>query len=458
MFEDNQNPFPQQNPGDAPANDSPATGAPEPAQNPSEKARPETEDLSARYFNSPLDPYARRFTEPAPPVKKKKKRYWGIVAGLIAVYLLSLVAVGLLVKNGVFSRSDNAPSKETTVEENQTTDRKTTENAPLITKSGENSAAGDYSGEAIPARDLYAQNVKSVVYVSGTYSNGYQTGILAGSGFVIDAQNGYILTNEHVIQGCTDLIVSFQDGQTYNAILIAGDEINDVAVLKIEASGLRQVTIGSYDNLAVGDDIYVIGHPLQNQLSYTMTRGIVSGKDRVINTGEYSISTFQTDAAINSGNSGGPAFDNSGAVVGIASAKYAASGVEGVCFCIPIDDAIAIAEDLVKYGYVTGRANFGVTVSTSSGYSVSVDGFGRRVVTQAQPGAKIEAIASGSCAEKAGLKVGDIVTKLNDIKVESSTDLINAKNQFKAGDTVTLEVFRDEQFITLQVTLDEYKP
>ncbi|MBR7165427.1 MAG: PDZ domain-containing protein, partial [Clostridia bacterium] len=174
--------------------------------------------------------------------------------------------------------------------------------------------------------------------------------------------------------------------------------------------------------------------------------------------GEHNITTFQTDTAINSGNSGGPAFDATGAVIGIASAKYASTGVEGIGFCIPINDAMAIARDLVEHGYVTGRPNFGIAVSDSLGYEYGTDEFGRRILVETAKGARVEEVGKDSCANRAGIKVGDIITKLDDTKIETANQLINAKNRHKAGDTVKLEVYRGGETLTLEITLDEYTP
>ena len=311
----------------------------------------------------------------------------------------------------------------------------------------------DYDGKALTAAQLYEKNVDCVVFVSAAYRNGVAT----GSGFIIDSENGYILTNYHVVEDSSDVSVTLKSGDSYPAKVVGGDEINDVAVLKIEAKGLKHVTVGNSDGIRVGDDVLIIGNPL-GDLTFTLTKGIVSAVERTINTGEYNIETFQTDTAINSGNSGGPAFDATGAVIGIASAKYAATGIEGIGFCIPINDAMAIARDLVQFGYVKGRPNFGVRVSDSLGYEYVLDENGRRVMVETAIGAKIEEIGKDSCAAKAGLQKGDIVTKLENVKIENAIGLINAKNRYKAGDTVTLEVYRSGETFTVSVTLDEYTP
>ena len=393
-----------------------------------------------------------------PPKNPNNNKKWVIL--LAVLYFVLIAGIAALIGSGTvnFSKSptESTPAGNEAETEDETEEDRSTY-APIEENNKENGTGGtivgnDYTGEALTASSLYEKCVSSVVFVKSTYRQGYST----GSGFVIDSKNGYILTNCHVVEGASKITVTFHNEKEYEATLVAGDEINDVAVLKIKAEDLVHVTVGDSDKLKVGDDILVIGNPL-GDLTFTLTRGIVSGTNREINTGEYTIRTFQTDAAINSGNSGGPAFDATGAVVGIASAKYSATGVEGIGFCIPIDDAMEIARDLVDFGYVKGRPNFGITVSDYVDYQYSIDENGRRVVTETT-GARIEEVGKGSCAAKAGLKKGDIVIKLGDKAVTSASEMINLKNNYKAGDTITLEVIRGNENVTITVTLDEYTP
>ena len=275
-----------------------------------------------------------------------------------------------------------------------------------------------------------------------------------GSGFVI-SEDGYIITNYHVAepyltygaQGGYVLRVVLYDGTTYDASIIGYEEQNDIAVLKINASGLTPVTIGDMSSVKVGNDVYVVGNPL-GELTYTMTTGRVSALDRIISTEvTTSINVFQIDAAVNSGNSGGPVYNNRGEVIGIVDAKYSAAGVEGLGFAIPIDDAMNIITDLIEHGYVTGKAYFGIEVSTVNS---TVAQYYNMV-----EGAFIKSVEPGSCAEKAGLKPGDIITKLGDDIVKSTEDLLAAKSAYSAGDTVTVTIFRAGEELQLSVTFDE---
>jgi len=291
---------------------------------------------------------------------------------------------------------------------------------------------------------------------NGTNIFGQQTinEAVIGSGFVI-SEDGYIITNYHVAEpylvygapGGYVLRVVLYDGTTYDATVIGYEEQNDIAVLKINASGLNPVTIGDMTDVKVGNDVYVIGNPL-GELTYTMTTGSVSALDRVITTEvSSSINVFQIDAAVNSGNSGGPVYNNRGEVIGIVDAKYSASGVEGLGFAIPIDDAMNIITDLIEHGYVTGKAYFGITVRT-------VDSMTAQYFNMHE-GVFINSVEAGSCAEKAGLKAGDIIIKLGDDVVRSTEDLQAAKNAYSAGDTVPVTIFRSGEELVLNVTFDE---
>ncbi|HWS41645.1 MAG TPA: trypsin-like peptidase domain-containing protein, partial [Pseudoflavonifractor sp.] len=260
----------------------------------------------------------------------------------------------------------------------------------------------------------------------------------SGSGFVITA-DGYIVTNYHVIDGASNIEVSFMDGKSYVGTLVGGDEENDIAVLKIDATGLTPVVIGSSDDLVVGDQVFAIGNPL-GELTYSLTGGYVSALNRSVTMDNgRRMNYIQTDTAINSGNSGGPLFNIYGQVVGIVSAKLSSSSnssaasVEGLGFAIPMDDVQDMITDIIEHGYVTGKPYMGIVGG-------SVSGEAQRYGTPA--GAYVMGVVSGSGADKAGLQKGDIVTKIDDTVVASMDDLQNANKTYKAGDTATLEVSR----------------
>jgi serine protease Do len=311
-------------------------------------------------------------------------------------------------------------------------------------------------GEMAP-QAIYEMARNQVVGVKTEASGGNYYGysgdsgtVASGSGFII-SNDGYILTNHHVIETAYtngyDLAVFTQDGTRYDAEIVGFDRDNDVAVLKIEASGLNAVTMGDSGAMSVGDEVYTVGDPL-GQLDYTMTDGIVSALDRVIAVdSRTSISMFQISAAVNSGNSGGPVYDSKGDVIGIVSAKYKDIGVEGLGFAIPINDAVSLAEQLITNGYISGKAYFGIGVETVDTRMIEYYNL--------VAGAYVKTVEPGSCAEKAGLKVGDIITKLDDAEVTGIDTLTYAKKQYKAGDVAEVTIHRAGETLTLTVTFDE---
>ena len=310
---------------------------------------------------------------------------------------------------------------------------------------------------ALSPEEVYASNLESVVGVNGNMTTNVwgQTvkNPVSGSGFVISSNDtaSYILTNYHVIDGVTDITVFFADGKSYDATLVGGEEENDIAVLKIDQGNLRPVVLGDSDAINVGEDVYAIGNPL-GELTFTFTGGYVSAKDRSVTMSDGTVmNMIQTDTAINSGNSGGPLFDKYGQVVGIVSAKLSSSSsseasVEGLGFAIPIDDVKDMVTSIMENGYVTGKPNVGILMS-------DVDESAQRYGVPA--GSEVLAILDGSCAQTAGLQVGDIITAVGDTTVSSSDALKSAIKDCKAGDSVTFTVYRSGETLTINVVLDE---
>ena len=323
------------------------------------------------------------------------------------------------------------------------------------------------NGEPMTPEQLYAANLASCVGITvNTTVNIYgqtTTSAATGSGFVL-TQDGYIVTNYHVIEDATKdssvtIEVSFSDGSKYTAQLVGGEQDNDIAVLKIDATGLQPVTLGDSSQLVVGESVYAIGNPL-GELTYTLTDGIVSALDRLIttssqdangNTVSTTLNVLQTNCAINPGNSGGPLFDSYGNVVGVVSAKMteSSSGVsaEGLGFAIPINDVKDIINDLIEHGYVTGKPYMGVQVQSVPDY---VQNYG------VSAGAYVASVAEGSCSEKAGLQQGDIIIAIDDTAIDTSSALTAAlSSNYKAGDTATLTIIRNNEKMTLSITFDE---
>jgi len=325
---------------------------------------------------------------------------------------------------------------------------------------GSVSATGTAYNGAMSAGDLYDMACEQVVGVTTevTYMNyfGMRTSAaVSGSGFII-TDDGYILTNFHVIEDAykagLDVNVMTHDGTRYPAQIVGVEADNDVAVLKIDANGLNAATLGNSDSLRVGDTIYAVGNPL-GELEFSMTTGHVSAKDRSISTDSKGteITMFQIDAAVNSGNSGGPVYNARGEVVGIVTAKYKSSGVEGIGFAIPISDAVSIAQDLLTTGYVTGKAHLGVSVNSKYN-EMYAQYYGWPV------GAYIDSVDAGSSAELAGIQAGDIITAIGDEPVRSYDDLRIAIKHHAAGETTEIALYRADENRVVTVTFDEERP
>ncbi|MCF0136804.1 MAG: trypsin-like peptidase domain-containing protein [Oscillospiraceae bacterium] len=326
--------------------------------------------------------------------------------------------------------------------------------APILTGASGSSVSSSAAG------DVYALGCQQVVGITSTvnYTNfiGQTYSVpVSGSGFVVTA-DGYIVTNYHVIEyayeGKTTVTVMFKDGTAYEAAIVGVEPDNDIAVLKIDASGLVPASVGDSSSIKVGDTVYAIGNPL-GELDFSMTTGSVSALDRSISTevSDVAINMFQFDAAVNSGNSGGPVYNTSGQVIGIVTAKSAVDGTEGLGFAIPINDAVEIANELITKGYVSGKPYLGVNIDVRY-TSVYAEYYGM------PEGAYIYGVEPGSCAETAGLCPGDVITSLGGITVKSYSDLSSAIRQFKAGETAEIVVYRSNDSVTLTVTFDESKP
>lgn len=396
----------------------------------------------------------------AAPSQKERKprgaRHAGKMAGVVAMCLVCAILGGLcggaIIGKSLKSSGASASSGSSTVLNVATTPATSNVTTNVV-----------QSGSELTSSQIYTLACSQVVGITTdvTYTNIFgqtSSGAVSGSGFIISA-DGYILTNYHVISDAVEggyaVKVYLYDGTEYTATIVGYEQDNDVAVLKIDATGLNPVTLGDSDSMAVGETVYAVGNPL-GELEYTMTSGMVSALDRDITSTDETtgaattINMFQIDAAINSGNSGGPVYNSRGEVIGIVTAKYSSTGVEGLGFAIPINDAVSIANDLITNGYVTGKPYMGITVQTVSSTVAQYYNM--------KEGAYVYSIESGSCAEKAGLQVGDIIVGVDDKEVTSSSDLTAAEKTYKAGDTATLKVYRSGNYVELSITFDEKTP
>ena len=314
-------------------------------------------------------------------------------------------------------------------------------------------AAGTVEGWLTPGQ-VYARNVDAVVAVECTvqdYSVFGQAEVYDsfGSGFII-SEDGYVLTNCHVIEGATSVSVTTRNGSRHGAAIVGYDATNDVALLKVDAGKFPCVTIGSSADLIVGDQVAAIGNPL-GELTSTMTVGYVSGKERDVTTDGTTINMIQTDAAINSGNSGGPLFNMKGEVVGITTAKYSGNSssgasIEGIGFAIPIDDVMKVVADLKEFGYVKS-AYMGIMVRDLNVEMAEIYGL--------PVGAYVDSVEAGGPAAKAGMQAKDIITGLGEFTIRNMSDLTRALRTFEPGDTTTVYIYRAGAQLQLQITLME---
>lgn len=318
--------------------------------------------------------------------------------------------------NDTLASAENGGSVE------ETTDENVTDSAVQQLASDLKTNVGDKS---LTPADVYSAYVNSVVGIANESTTNFFGQVSAtassGSGFII-TEDGYIVTNYHVIEGADKLTVTLNGGEQYEAEVIGYEEDNDVALIKIDATGLSPVSIGDSDDLHVGETVCAIGNPL-GELTNTLTTGTVSALDREINTDGTPVNMLQTDCAINEGNSGGPLFDMNGNVIGITTAKYYGDTIEGIGFAIPINDVMRIVADLKEYGYVTGQPYIGVTLTDMN--SVTAEFYNLPV------GVYVNSVEQGSPAEAAGLQAEDIITGLGDVTVENYTELDGSNEEYR---------------------------
>lgn len=273
----------------------------------------------------------------------------------------------------------------------------------------------------------------------------------SGSGFIIDAKNGYIVTNYHVIADAQKLVVSLADGRNLDATLVGQDARTDLAVVKISGDNLTATQFGDSNQLQVGEPVVAIGNPGGQEFARSVTQGVVSAKNRILLIeGESSFNLIQTDAAINPGNSGGPLVNYHGQVIGINSAKNAEPGFEGMGFAIPITDALPVLQQLIEKGYASHP---GLSVSIDNRYSPEW------AAQQGWPvGAYVSQVSAGGPAEKAGIRAGDVLVKINGVTIKSSLELTHELFKYKSGDSVTVSYYRSGETKEVKLMLAELKP
>lgn len=299
-------------------------------------------------------------------------------------------------------------------------------------------------GKELSLQELYDQCSKSIVAIKG-YQDGVD-GYYWGSGIIL-SKDGLILTNTHVIENCDTARVTLYDNSSYAATLVGADSTSDIAVLKIEATGLTPASFGDSAELAIGDKVAAIGNPLGETFRMTLTDGIISAIDRGISYNGHSMTLLQTNTAINEGNSGGALFNMYGQVIGVTNMKMMSSysSIEGIGFAIPSSTIAAVADSLMQYGEVRGRTAIGITVgaipeNVTSHYDLPT-------------GLYVSAVEEKSDAAAKGIQQGDIITAVNGSPASATSDILTVKNTLSVGDTITFTIWRDGETFDVDVTL-----
>ena len=411
------------------------------------------------------------------PVENKRRRQGRLSVGvglfLTCVLLATVVGLfaGLMISNYTHNNyvmyAEKADAATTVVKELQresnviyATAEPAAESAETETKAstlGAFNEQNQYTKAQIV--EMSAPSVVGIDTITVATTNNYWYGYgqsyeVPGSGSgVVLTEDGYIATCAHVVEGAKSVKVTLNDDTSYDATIVGTDSKNDIAIIKIEATGLTPAVVGDSETLTVGSEVIAIGNPL-GELRGTATAGIISAVNRTIEVEGQAMTLVQTDAAISPGNSGGGLFDASGKLIGIVNAKVSDSRAEGLGFAIPVNSVVDEISDLLHYGYVTGRPYLGVTtqdVTLRSRDRMWYYSEGTRCVM-------VEKVVPGSAAEQAGLQSGDLILKLGDKQISSGDELSRVIGEYQPGDTVTLVIQRDGQELTVTATLGEYAP
>ena len=391
-----------------------------------------------RTSNLPRDDYRPQHTAPAEPAKKKGA---STAVKVVALILVCALVGGLCGFGGAaLQRSMNRGSAVV-----RQSDRDGVE-VEIKKVDGQT---------AMSPAEVYAATVNSTVSIntSATTRNVFgqvTESASSGSGFIITT-DGYIVTNQHVVSGASEITVTLYNGEEYPATAVGGDADYDVAVIKIEAADLPAVTLGNSADVNVGDWVMAIGNPL-GELTFSMSQGSVSSSGRAINVDGTPFNMLQVDCAINPGNSGGALMNLYGEVVGIVSAKYSSysnTSVEGLGFAIPISDVQAIITDIIENGKVTDKAYLAITAGTMT------EEMAAQYNIDLTKGVFVYSVEDGGAGDRAGLRLGDIITELDGKTINTMNDLSMAKKGYKAGQTVSLTYYRDGAYHTTELTFDE---
>ena len=372
---------------------------------------------------------------------------------LVAAVVLRWVGDTLSPREDLFHSGDKSPENtpydwgDTWDWEDEETGETTVERAPL----GDDvtlTLTPQPQTEAHTLQTIYQENIQSIVSIWGDAGTSYSF----GTGVVLSA-DGYIITNTHVIEGCSSVEVVLQDDSSYEALLVGMDVPTDLAVLKIDAQNLHPAVFGNSDELQVGDTVVAIGNPLGQELRGTMTDGIISAINRDVDVDGYSMVLIQTTAALNSGNSGGALINEYGQVVGITNMKMSAydDTVEGLGFAIPTTTVKTVVDDLIHQGYVSGEPSIGITCYTvteemAEEYDLPL-------------GVYVKSVQQDSDAKKQGVFPGDVIVEANGQSITTIEELLALKEGMEAGDVIHFRLWRSGGYLERDVTLmEQYVP
>ena len=376
------------------------------------------------------------------PPKKRRKRSGGRIVRSAAALVLA-AAMGFA-GGFVGARVGNAGNK-VVIQQVERTDSSAASGTAVSSSGMTTSQVSEMVSPSV-----VVITTEQVVYSQWSWYGQNQVESGAGSGVIISS-DGYILTCAHVVSGASQITVTIGDTD-YTATVVGEDDTSDVAVLKIDATGLTPATVGDSDSLSVGDSVLAVGNPL-GELGGTVTSGIVSALNRSVTiqgtSSTNTMSLIQMDASVSPGNSGGGLFNMNGELIGLVNAKSSSSDAEGLGFAIPINDAIQVAQDLLENGYVSGRPYMGITyiavTDAQTAAQFNVNAYGVYVVD----------VVQGGPADKAGLKTGDRIVSIDGTEIAQKDDLGTLMQQHTAGDTLSITVARDGQMQTVSLTLGE---
>lgn len=361
----------------------------------------------------------------------------------VAVALISALLGGVIVVAlvpSIYGNKQQAPTNQVVLNSGATT--------PSINTQGSTN---------FPVAEIAKNTGPAVVGIANFQTKGAIFGgsglteVGSGSGFIVDAEHGYIVTNNHVVDGAEKIVVSLADGRNINAKLVGADTRTDLAVVQIaDTKNLTATQQGDSSKLQVGEPVVAIGNPGGQEFARSVTTGVISATNRILDIeGEASFNLIQTDAAINPGNSGGPLVNYQGQVIGINSAKNQEAGFEGMGFAIPISDALPTIKQLIEKGYASHP---GLNVQIDPRYTAEY------ASQKGWPdGAYVAKVTPGGPAEKAGIRVGDVLTKINSKEIKSSLGLTHELFKYKPGDTVTVTIFRENKTVDVSMALVEIK-